>query len=89
MMVTIGALGPLSDEATATIESNLYVVRDYWCAEIVLICNYFEDMGIFTIQLLQDMNDEGTTRHVKNIAFLDLDILDGIIDIFAMRDKAN
>ena len=49
LMATIGALGPLSDESNATIESNLYVVRDRWCVEIVLIRNYFEDMGIFAI----------------------------------------
>ena len=33
----------MSDEAAATIDSNLYAVRDYWFDEIR---NYFEDMGV-------------------------------------------
>ena len=89
LIVTIGVLCPLSDEAAATIDSNLFVVRDLWCAEIVFIRNYFEDMGIFDIQLLQYMNDEVTTRLVTKVSFLIFDILKGIIDIVAMRDKGN
>ena len=88
-MTTIGTTGQLYDEAAATIDSDLYVMHDRWCAEIVSIRNYFEDMCVFTIQLLQDMNDEVITGLVKNVVFLVFDILDGIIDLVAMRDKGN
>ena len=44
-------------------------------------------MGVFAVQLLQDMNDEVITGQVKNVAFLVFGILDGIIDLVAMRDK--
>ena len=33
LIATIGTTGPLSDEAAATIDSDMYVVRDLWCAE--------------------------------------------------------
>ena len=69
-MAPIGAIGQLDDEAAATVDSNFYVVSDFWCAEIVSNRNYFEDVGDFALQLLQDGNDKVITRMVKNIALL-------------------
>ena len=42
-MATMGVIVPMSDKAAATINSDMDVVRDRWCAEIVLIRNYFTD----------------------------------------------
>ena len=44
-------------------------------------------MDNFAIHILQGMNDEATTKLVKNAAFLVFDILEGIIDIVYMQDK--
>ena len=87
LIAKIGALCSLFDKAAVIIDSTLYVVRDRRCDEIVLILNYLVDMGIFAIRLLQDKNDEVITGLVKNVAFLVSDILQGITDIFSMRDK--
>ena len=35
------------------------------------------------------MNAKETTKHVKNVAFLVFDILEGTIDLVAMREKGN
>ena len=35
------------------------------------------------------MNDTLSTRLVKNVSFFIFDILEGIIDVVAMRDKGN
>ena len=88
-MATIGLAISLYNDAAAAIDSDLNVLHNRWCAEIVSIRNYFEDMSLFAKQLLQDMNDEVITGLVNNVALLLFDILDDIIDIVAMRAKGN